>query len=165
MLLNCGVGEDSWESLGLQGDQTSWSSNTLATWCKELTQLKRPWCWEKSKVREGDNRGWDGWTALPTQWTWVWVDSSSWWWIGRLGMLWSMGSQSWTWLSYWTELNWWPLRQLPRLLSGKESACQCRSCRFRLWGWKIPCRSNWQPPAVFLPGEFHGQRSLIGDSL
>ena len=39
------------------------------------------------------DRGWDGWRALPTWWTWVWVDSGSWWWIGRSGMLQSMGSQ------------------------------------------------------------------------
>ena len=94
MLLNCGVGEDSWESLGLQGDPTSpsqrrsalnihwkdwcrtWNSNTLATWCKELTHWKRPWCWERLKAGgEGDNRGWDGWMASPTWWTWVWVSS------------------------------------------------------------------------------------------
>ena len=52
----------------------SWSSNTLATWCKELIHWKRPWCWERLKVGgEGDNRGWDGWMASRTQWTWVWV--------------------------------------------------------------------------------------------
>ena len=98
MLLNCGVGEDSWESLGLQGNRTSpsyrksvlnihgtdwclgWSSNTLATWCEELTYLKRPWCWERLKAGgEGDDRGWDGWVASLTQWRWVWVDSRSWW--------------------------------------------------------------------------------------
>ena len=112
MLLNCGVGEDSWGSLGLQGDQTSpsqrrsalgvhwkdwcwiWNSNTLATWCEELTHLKRPWCWERLKAGgEGDNRGWDGWMASPTQWTWVWVGSRSWWWTGRPGILWSTGLQ------------------------------------------------------------------------
>ena len=53
----------------------------LATWCEEPTHLKRPWCWERLKARgEGDNRGWDGWMASPTQWTWVWVCSGSWWW-------------------------------------------------------------------------------------
>ena len=105
MLLSCGVGEDSWESLGLQGDPTSpswrrsvlnihwkdwcwsWNSNTLATWCEELTHLKRPWCWERLKTgREGDNRGWDGWMASPTRWTWVWESSWSWSWTGRPGM-------------------------------------------------------------------------------
>ena len=73
----------------------SWNSNTLAIWCKELTHLKRQWCWERLKAGgEGDNRGLDGWMASPTQWTWVSVDSGSWWWTGRPGMLWSMGSQS-----------------------------------------------------------------------
>ena len=63
-------------------------------WCKELTHLKRPWCWERFKAGgEGDNRGWDGWMASPTQWTWVWVNSESWWWTGRPGALSFMGSQ------------------------------------------------------------------------
>ena len=58
----------------------SWNSNTLATWCEELTHLKRPWCWERLKVGgEGDDRGWDGGMASLTQWTWVWVSSRSCW--------------------------------------------------------------------------------------
>ena len=66
----------------------SWNSNALATWCKELIHLKRPWCWERLKVgEEGDNRGWDGWMASPTQWTWVWVNSGSWCWTGRPAVL------------------------------------------------------------------------------
>ena len=60
---------------------------------------------EKSKAGEGDYRGWDGWMASPTQWTWVWASSGSWWWTGKPGMLQSMGSQrvrhNWA-----TELNW-----------------------------------------------------------
>ena len=84
----------------------SWNSNTLATWSKELTRFKRPWCWERLKVGgEGDDRGWDGWVAWQTQWTWVWVDSRSWWWTGRPGVLQSTGLQrvghDWA-----TELNW-----------------------------------------------------------
>ena len=60
------------------------SYNTLATWCEELTHWKRPWCWERLKAGgEGDDRGRDGWMASATQWTWVWVDSESWWWTGR----------------------------------------------------------------------------------
>ena len=73
MLLDCDVGEDSWEFLVLQGDPTSpswrksvlnihwkdwcwsWNSNTLATWCEELTRWKRPWCWER--LRAGGRRG------------------------------------------------------------------------------------------------------------
>ena len=85
---------------------SSWNSNTLATWCGELTHLKRPWCWERLKAGgEGDDREWDGWMASPTWWTWVWVDSRSWWWTGRPGVLHFMGSQrvrhDWV-----TELNW-----------------------------------------------------------
>ena len=58
----------------LEGWCWSWNSNTLATWCEELTPWKRPWCWEKLKAGgEGDDRRWDGWMALPTWWTWVWV--------------------------------------------------------------------------------------------
>ena len=124
MLLNCGVGEDSWESLGLQGDPTSpflrrsipgvhwkdrcwsWNSSTLATSCEELTHLKRPWyCKGLWAGGEGDDRGWDGWVASLTQWAWVWVNSGSWWWTGRPGVLQFMGSQrvrqDWE-----TELNW-----------------------------------------------------------
>ena len=84
----------------------SWNSNTLATWCEALTHWKRPWCWERLKAGEGDDRGWDGWLVSPTQWTWVWASSGSWWWVGKPGMLQFMGSQSRTWLSDWTELNW-----------------------------------------------------------
>ena len=58
----------------------------------------------------GDNRGWDGWMASPTQWTWVWVNSGSWWWTGRPGVLQFMGSrrvgQDWA-----NELNWTELRR------------------------------------------------------
>ena len=84
-------------------DAWSWNSNTLATWCKELTHLKRPWSWQRSKAGgEGDDRGWDGWKASQIGWTWVWVSS---WWTGGPGMLQSMESQrvgqDWA-----TELNW-----------------------------------------------------------
>ena len=55
---------------------------------------KTPWCWERLKGGgEGDDRGWDGWMASPTQWTWVWINSRSWWWTGSPGMLQFMGSQ------------------------------------------------------------------------
>ena len=82
----------------------SWNANTLATWFEELTHLKRLWCWERLKAGgEGGDRGWDGWMASPTRWTWVWVNPGSWWWTGRPGMLQSMGSQSPTRLSDWTE--------------------------------------------------------------
>ena len=78
----------------LEGLMLNWSSNTLATWFEELTHWKRPWCWERLKARgERGDRGWDGWVASLTQWTWVWVSSGSWWWTGRPGVLWSMGLQ------------------------------------------------------------------------
>ena len=52
------------------------------------------WCWERLKVGgEGDNRGWDGWMTSLTQLTWVWVNSGSWWWTGKPGMLHCMGLQ------------------------------------------------------------------------
>ena len=85
----------------------SWSSNMLATWCRELIHWKRPWCWERLKTREeGDDRGWDGWMASPTRWARVWVNSESWWWTGKPGVLQSMGSQrvGHDWMK-WTELN------------------------------------------------------------
>ena len=57
----------------------SWNSNTLATWCEELTHWKIPWCLERLKVGgERVERGWNGWMEFPTQWTWVWVNSGSW---------------------------------------------------------------------------------------
>ena len=124
MLLNCGVGEDFWESLGLQGDPTSpslkgsvlcvhwkgwcsrWNSNTLATSCEELIHWKRPWCWEGIGAGgEGDDRGWDGWMASPTRCTWVWVNSGSWWWTGRPGVLRFVGSQR-VRYDWGTELKW-----------------------------------------------------------
>ena len=72
----------------------NWNHNTLATWCKELTHWERTWCWERLKAGgEGDDRGWDGWMASLTWWTWVWASSRSWWWTGKPGVLQSMGSQ------------------------------------------------------------------------
>ena len=61
----------------------SWNSSTLATSWKEWTHWKKPWCWERLGAGgEGDDRRWDGWMASLTQWTWVWVNSGSWWWTG-----------------------------------------------------------------------------------
>ena len=152
MLLNCGVGEDSWESLGLQGDPTSqssrkwvlnihwkdwcwsWNSNTLGSWCEELTHWKRPWCWERLKAGgEGKDRGWDSWMASPTWWTWIWISSKSWWWTGEPGVLHSMGSwrvgHDWT-----TELNWTgsPVVKISPSKAGGMGSITGR-------GAKIPC--------------------------
>ena len=88
----------------------SWNSNTLATWCEELTYLKRHWCWEWLKAGgEGDHKGWDGWTASPAQWTWVcdgWelvMDRE----VTCAAVPWVAKSR--TQPSDWTELNWWLL--------------------------------------------------------
>ena len=90
----------------LEGLMLKLKLQSLATWCEELTHLKSPWCWEMLRAGgEGDNRGWEGWMVSPTQRTWVWVDCRSWWWTGKPGVLWFMGSQrvrhDWA-----TELNW-----------------------------------------------------------
>ena len=96
-------GNQSWMFFG----DWCWSrnSNTLATLCK-LINWKRPWYWERLKVGgEGDDRGWDGWMASPTQWTWVWVNSRSWWGTGKPVVLQFMGSQR-VWHNWVTELKW-----------------------------------------------------------
>ena len=91
----------------------SWNSNTLATSCEELTHWKRPWCWERLKVGgEGDDRGWDGWMASLTWWTWVWVNSGSWWWTGRPGGH-RVGHD---WVTELTELNSYQLKVLPHFI-------------------------------------------------
>ena len=96
-------GDQSWVFIG----KWCWSqySNTLAIRFEELTHLKRSWCWEWLKAGEGADRGWDGWMASPTQWTWVWASSRSWWWTGRPSMLQSMGLQR-VKHNLVTELNW-----------------------------------------------------------
>ena len=111
MLLNCGVGEDSWESLGLQGDPTSpfkgdqpWDffgrndakAETPVLWPPHAKSwlIGKDCCWEGLGAGgERDDRGWDGWMASLTRWTWVWVNSGSWCWTGRPGVLRFMGLQ------------------------------------------------------------------------
>ena len=81
-------------ALGVHWKEWCWSFNTLANWCKKLTHWKRPWYWERLKTEgEWDDRGWDGWMASLTWWTWVWVNSRSWWWTRKPGVLQFMGSQ------------------------------------------------------------------------
>ena len=112
MLLNCGAGEDSWESpldckeiqpVHPKGNQ-SWifigrtdvEAETPILWSPDANNclIWKDWCWKRLKSGgEGDDRGWDGWMELPTQWTWVWVSSGSWWWTGKPVVLQFMGSQ------------------------------------------------------------------------
>ena len=85
-------GNQSWVLIG----RIDVEAETPILWhlMQELTDLKRPWCWEILRAGgEGDDRGWDGWMASLTQWTWVWVNSRSWWWTGRPGVLRFMQSQ------------------------------------------------------------------------
>ena len=95
MLLNCGVGKDSWESLGLQGDPTS-QSETPILWPPDAQSdsLEKTLAGKTEGRGEQDDRGWDGWIASSTQWTWVWAVSRSWWWTGKSGVLQTMGLQS-----------------------------------------------------------------------
>ena len=91
----------------LEGLMLKLKLHYFGTWYEELTHLKKnPWFWKRLKAgKEGDDRGWDGWMASPTQWTWVWVKSGSWRWTGRPGMLQSMRLQRvrYDWA---TELSW-----------------------------------------------------------
>ena len=99
-------GNQSWIFTG-RTDVEAETPNTLTTWCEELTHWKRPWCWERLKAGgEADDRVWDGWVASLTQWTWVWVNSGSWWWTGRPGVLRFMGLQT-VGHDWETELNFW----------------------------------------------------------
>ena len=104
--------------------------------------------------RRGDDRGWDGWIASPTRYIWVWVNSGSWWWTGRPGVLRFTGSQrvrqDWE-----TELNW--VVKNPPAKPG-----DIKRCKFNPWVRKIPWKRARHPTPVFLPGEFHGEQNLAG---
>ena len=141
----------------------NWNSNALTTSCEELTHWKRPWCWEGLGAGgEGDDRGWDSWMALLTRWTWVWVNSGSWWWTGRPGVLWFMESQrighDWATELNWTELNTSVVAQTVKNLP------EMGETGFEPWVGKIPWRRTLQLISVLLLGESHEQRSLAGDS-
>ena len=111
VLSNCGTVEDSWEFLGLQGDQASqsegksnlnthwkdwcwcWGSSTLVIWCEQLSHWKSPWHWERLQTEgEVGNRGWDDWMPSLMQWMWTWANFGRWWGTERPGMLQSVES-------------------------------------------------------------------------
>ena len=95
---------------------------------QRVDSLKRPWFWEGLGAGgEGDDRGWDGWMASPSLWTWVWVNSRSWWWTGRPGVLWVMGREE----SGMNErLNWTDIHS-------------CRKYGSRLWSKQIKIRKPY----------------------
>ena len=150
-------GDQSWVFIG-RTDAEAETPNTLAIWWEGLTHGKRPWCWKRLKVGgEGDNRGWDAWMASPTQRTWIWVNSRSWWWTERPGVLRFMGSQrvghNWA-----TELNW--TEYFPGGSDSKESAWNGGDWVWSL-GWEDPLEENtaihsstlaWRIPRTEEPG-------------
>ena len=125
-------------------------ANTLATWCEDLTYLKRPWCWERLKAGgEGDNRGWDGWMASSTQYTWVWASSGSWWWTVKPGVLQSMELQrvghDWATEVKWAELvaqlvkNSPVMQEIPVQFLGQEDPLEKGTATHSsILGWRIP---------------------------
>ena len=127
-------GVPSWVFIG----RTDVEAETPILWPPDAKSwlIWKVWCWERLRAGgEGDDRGWDGWMASLTQWTWVWVDSGSWWWTGRPGVLQSMGSQrvrhDWA-----TELNWTsclniPTRHETQLLFSMSLVCGMSVG----WGW------------------------------
>ena len=130
MHLNCGVGEDSWASLGPQGPvhpkwNQSWifigrtdvEAETPILWLPDATNWfiwKDPDTEIDWRQEEKGTTGWDGWMTSPTWWTWIWVSSRCWWWTGNSGMLQSVGWQR-------VRPNW--VTELTDLLGSKG------------WGW------------------------------
>ena len=157
MLLNCGVqktlenpldckeiqpvhpkGDQSWVFIGKV--MLKLKLQYLATWWEELMHWERPWCWGRLKAGgEGDDRGWDGWMASPTWCTWVWVNSKSWWWTGKPGVLQSMESQSDTTQRLnWTDLNWDGMCASPGDSEGQGSLVCCSP-----WAHKVLDTTEW----------------------
>ena len=154
MLLNCGVGEDSWGSLDCKGVQPvhskgdqSWvfigrtdaEAETSIFWpphekswlIGKDPDAGRDWGQEEKGTTEDD-----GWMASPTQCTWVWVNSGSWWWTGRPGVLWFMGLQrvghNWA-----TELNWMRIHERVKKACPEILWCLMTSywTKLILWLW------------------------------
>ena len=126
-------GDQSWVFIGRT--DTEAETNTLATSWEELTHWKRLWCWEQLRAGgEGDDRGWDGWMASLTRWTWVWVNSGHWWWTGRPGVLRFMGSQR-VGHDWGTELNWTRFSsQSQTCLSGPVAQLLITTYKSGCWG-------------------------------
>ena len=125
----------------------------LDTWCEALTHWKRPWCWERLRAGgEADDRGWDGWMASSTQWTWVWVDSRSWWWTERPGVLQFLVSKR-VGHDWGTELNWteWFNTGSSSLLPGTGLFLQVTEISPLPWPSPVfSCPSDLPLPSVFI---------------
>ena len=74
MISNQSILKDINPEYSLEGLMLKLKLQYFGTWWEKIARWKRPWCWERLKAGgEGDDRGWDGWMASPTQWTWVWA--------------------------------------------------------------------------------------------
>ena len=136
----------------------------MATWWEVLTHWKRPWCWERVKAgEEVDDRGWDSWMALPTQWMRVWARR-----VGHNLMIvhactWHDLHDETLYLAVWNITLHGYRSGFPAGTSGKGPTCKCRRCkrcRFDPWVGKIPWNRAWKSTPVFLTGESHDQRGL-----
>ena len=127
----------------------------------------KDWCWEGLGAGgEGDDRGWDGWMASLTRWTWVWVNSRSWWWTGMPGVLWFMGLQR---VGYdratemnWTELNAKSMSNWLSLFIIVLSLYFCVLCLVTQ-----SCPTLWSPmdcspPGSSVHGDFPGRHTGVG---
>ena len=182
MLLNCGVGEDSWESLrlarrfnqsilkispgcSLEGLMLKLKLQYFGHLMQRADSLEKTLMLEKIEGRRRSGRqneivGWHHWlNGHGFRWT-LGVD-------GQEGLA-CCGSRSCKVRHDWaTELNWKPVRAFQVATSGKQTTCQCRRCKrlgVKSWVRKIPWSRKWQPAPVVLPGKFHGRRSLMGYS-
>ena len=129
-------------------------AKTLATCCKEMTHWKIPWCWGRLRARgEGGDRGWDGWIASLTQWSWIWANSRRQWRTGKAGVLQSMGSQR-VRHDLQTELQ----EHNPEILLPQDLYTHCSLC---LWG----CSSSYLPADSFTSVSPFIRRHLLNENL
>ena len=97
--------------ISLEGMMLKWKLQYFGHLMRKVDSLEKTRCWEGLGAGgEGDDRGWDGWMASPTQWTWIWVNSGSWWWTGKPGVLRFMGhkeSDTTEWLNWAERMTIW----------------------------------------------------------